>query len=68
MVLIQRRCQNSAAQAKAQRAKKLPGGAVVFTSDLPKFFSNGLDYENSVKDPNFHWSEPISLWVMRLCR
>ena len=40
-----------------RKRRKLPGGAVVFTSDLPKFFSNGLDYVNAIKDPNFHWSE-----------
>jgi len=45
----------STAVARNEKAKKLPGGAVVFTSDLPKFFSNGLDYVNAIKDPNFHW-------------
>lgn len=33
---------------------KRKGGALVLTSEIAKFFSNGLDYENSIKNPNFH--------------
>lgn len=32
-------------------------GAVVFTSGLPKFFSNGLDFEGSLKINNFFEGE-----------
>jgi enoyl-CoA hydratase/carnithine racemase len=33
---------------------KRKGGALILTSEITKFFSNGLDYENSIKNPNFH--------------
>ncbi|KPI42340.1 Enoyl-CoA delta isomerase 1, peroxisomal [Cyphellophora attinorum] len=32
---------------------RLPKGVVITTSSITKFYSNGLDYENAVKDPNF---------------
>jgi len=34
--------------------KRRRGGALVLTSEIAKFFSNGLDFENSVKNPRFH--------------
>ena len=30
-----------------------PVGVVVTTSAIPKFYSNGLDYESAIKDYNF---------------
>ncbi|KAH8089045.1 ClpP/crotonase-like domain-containing protein [Filobasidium floriforme] len=34
--------------------KKRKGGALILTSEITKFFSNGLDFENSIKNPRFH--------------
>ncbi|KAK3344630.1 ClpP/crotonase-like domain-containing protein [Neurospora tetraspora] len=33
--------------------QKYPPGVVITTSSLPKFFSNGLDLENALSDPDF---------------
>lgn len=37
--------------------KKRKGGALILTSEITKFFSNGLDFENSIKNPRFHLGE-----------
>ena len=29
------------------------GGSVILSSGITKFFSNGLDYQSAIKDPNF---------------
>ena len=36
-------------------------GVVITTSGIPKFYSNGLDYENAVKSPTFF---DDSLWPL----
>jgi Delta3-Delta2-enoyl-CoA isomerase len=41
---------------------KLPKGVVVTTSSITKFYSNGLDYENAVKDPTFFRNSLYPLW------
>lgn len=33
--------------------KEGKGGSVVLASGISKFFSNGLDYQSAIKDPNF---------------
>ena len=41
---------------------RFPKGVVVTTSAIPKFYSNGLDYEAAVKDPAF-WTDSLQpLW------
>jgi Delta3-Delta2-enoyl-CoA isomerase len=40
----------------------LPKGVVITTSSITKFYSNGLDYENAVKDPNFFTGSLFPLW------
>ena len=39
------------------RGKHGGAGALVLTSECPRFFSNGLDFENAVKNPHFWESE-----------
>ena len=39
-----------------------PHGVLVTTSGIPKFYSNGLDYENAVKDPAFFGSSMYPVW------
>jgi Delta3-Delta2-enoyl-CoA isomerase len=41
---------------------RFPKGVVVSTSSITKFYSNGLDYENAVKDPTFFRSSLYPLW------
>ncbi|GHJ86902.1 hypothetical protein NliqN6_3304 [Naganishia liquefaciens] len=50
----------------AQFDVKRKGGAVILTSEITKFFSNGLDYENSIKNPNFHRDvfNPVSVRLL----
>ena len=36
-------------------------GSLVLTSDCPKFFSNGLDYEKAIATPNFFESASESI-------
>ncbi|KAJ9127387.1 hypothetical protein QFC24_000794 [Naganishia onofrii] len=45
---------------------KRKGGALILTSEITKFFSNGLDYENSIKNPNFHLEvfNPVSVRLL----
>lgn len=42
-------------QAQAQKKRELGNGALIITGrrDQDKFFSNGLDFERAIKDPNF---------------
>lgn len=42
--------------------KRLPKGVVVSTSSITKFYSNGLDYENAIKDPTFFGGSLYPLW------
>ena len=41
---------------------RFPKGVVVSTSSITKFYSNGLDYENAVKDPTFFRNSLYPLW------
>jgi Delta3-Delta2-enoyl-CoA isomerase len=41
---------------------KYPKGPVILTSSLPKFFSNGLDYESAVSSPTFFSDSLYPLW------
>src|SRR2546423_11694122 len=41
---------------------RFPRGVVVTTSSIAKFYSNGLDYENAIKDPNFFRGSLFPLW------
>lgn len=41
---------------------RLPKGVVVTTSSITKFYSNGLDYENAIKDPAFFPNSLFPLW------
>ncbi|KIW16604.1 hypothetical protein PV08_03792 [Exophiala spinifera] len=41
---------------------KLPRGVVVTTSSIQKFYSNGLDFENAIRDPNFFPGSLYPLW------
>ncbi|KAK5260056.1 hypothetical protein LTR20_010782 [Exophiala xenobiotica] len=41
---------------------RLPKGVVVTTSSITKFYSNGLDYENAIRDPNFFPKSLFPLW------
>jgi enoyl-CoA hydratase/carnithine racemase len=41
---------------------RLPKGVVVTTSSITKFYSNGLDYENAIRDPNFFPNSLFPLW------
>merc|ERR1711939_316450 len=41
---------------------RLPKGVVVTTSSITKFFSNGLDYENAIRDPTFFPNSLFPLW------
>jgi Delta3-Delta2-enoyl-CoA isomerase len=40
----------------------LPRGVVVTTSSITKFYSNGLDFENAIKDPTFMPGSLFPLW------
>jgi Delta3-Delta2-enoyl-CoA isomerase len=42
--------------------KRYPKGVLVSTSSLAKFYSNGLDYENAVKDPQFFSNSLYPVW------
>jgi Delta3-Delta2-enoyl-CoA isomerase len=41
---------------------RFPRGVVVTTSSIAKFYSNGLDYENAIKDPNFFKGSLFPMW------
>jgi Delta3-Delta2-enoyl-CoA isomerase len=41
---------------------RFPKGVVVSTSSITKFYSNGLDYENAIRDPKFFQSSLYPLW------
>ncbi|ETN40912.1 uncharacterized protein HMPREF1541_05192 [Cyphellophora europaea CBS 101466] len=41
---------------------RLPKGVLITTSSITKFYSNGLDYENAVKDPTFFSQSLFPLW------
>ena len=42
---------------------RFPKGVVVTTSGIPKFYSNGLDYESAVKEGEKFWRESLyPLW------
>ncbi|KAJ9603298.1 hypothetical protein H2200_012076 [Cladophialophora chaetospira] len=41
---------------------RLPRGVVITTSSINKFYSNGLDFENAIKDPNFFPNSLFPLW------
>lgn len=41
---------------------RLPKGVVITTSSILKFYSNGLDYENAIKDPTFFPASLFPLW------
>ncbi|KEF61079.1 uncharacterized protein A1O9_02644 [Exophiala aquamarina CBS 119918] len=41
---------------------RLPKGVVITTSSITKFYSNGLDYENAIKDPAFFPGSLFPLW------
>lgn len=41
---------------------RYPKGVLVSTSSIAKFYSNGLDYENAVKDPAFFRQSLYPLW------
>lgn len=41
---------------------RFPKGVVVTTSAIPKFYSNGLDYESAIKTPNFFPGVLYPLW------
>ena len=41
---------------------RYPKGVLITTSSIAKFYSNGLDYENAIKEPDF-WSNSLyPLW------
>ena len=41
---------------------RLPKGVVITTSSITKFYSNGLDYENAIRDPTFFPTSLFPLW------
>ena len=41
---------------------RLPKGVVITTSSITKFYSNGLDFENAIKDPTFMHGSLFPLW------
>ena len=41
---------------------RFPRGVVVTTSIINKFYSNGLDYENAIRDPTFMHGSLFPLW------
>ena len=41
---------------------RFPAGVVITTSTIPKFYSNGLDYDNAIKDPTFFSTSLFPLW------
>ena len=41
---------------------RLPRGVVITTSSIPKFYSNGLDFESAIKDPTFFPNSLYPLW------
>ncbi|KAI4117324.1 MAG: hypothetical protein LQ345_002413 [Seirophora villosa] len=42
--------------------RRFPKGAVLTTSAIPKFYSNGLDYESAVKSKSFFSDSLYPLW------
>ena len=42
--------------------QRLPKGVVITTSSIAKFYSNGLDFENAIKDPDFFPGSLFPLW------
>ncbi|KAK5061553.1 hypothetical protein LTR84_008097 [Exophiala bonariae] len=42
--------------------QRLPKGVVITTSSITKFYSNGLDYEKAIADPNFFAGSLFPLW------
>lgn len=54
-----------AAAFEGAKPKNPQGGALILTSESPKFFSNGLDYENAIKNAHFH-PDVFSPAVIRL--
>lgn len=48
--------------------KKRKGGALILTSEITKFFSNGLDFENSIKNPRFHQGESPEVLLVLIAR
>lgn len=43
-------------------AHRYPKGVVITTSGIPKFYSNGLDYESAIKSKNFLPDVLYPLW------
>lgn len=43
-------------------AHRYPKGVVVTTSGIPKFYSNGLDYESAIKSTDFFPDVLYPLW------
>jgi enoyl-CoA hydratase/carnithine racemase len=41
---------------------RFPKGVLITTSSIPKFYSNGLDYDNAIKDPTFFSASLFPLW------
>lgn len=41
---------------------RFPKGVLVTTSGIPKFYSNGLDYESAIKTKNFFSDSLYPLW------
>ncbi|EXJ66048.1 uncharacterized protein A1O5_10662 [Cladophialophora psammophila CBS 110553] len=41
---------------------RLPRGVVITTSSITKFYSNGLDFENAIRDPTFFPNSLYPLW------
>jgi len=41
---------------------RFPRGVVITTSSITKFYSNGLDYENAIRDPSFFSHSLSPLW------
>ena len=41
---------------------RFPPGVVITTSSITKFYSNGLDYENAIRDPQFFHGSLFPLW------
>ncbi|EHY60049.1 hypothetical protein HRR83_006407 [Exophiala dermatitidis] len=42
--------------------QRLPRGVVITTSSISKFYSNGLDFENAIRDPTFFPNSLFPLW------
>ena len=41
---------------------RFPKGIVVTTSNIPKFYSNGLDFEHVMSSPNFFFETLYPFW------